>query len=75
VTAALAICIVALGFGLTWLAFHIRAGRIVERRSRDLEQATGIPAGEIRRELREHGLTPGQWAIAHGLDPITFRRR
>ncbi len=71
----LALGVIALGFAITWLVFHQRAVRIVDRRSRQLEAATGIPADDIRRELREHNLTPGQWAAAHGLDPITFRRR
>ena len=74
-TALLALCVIALGFGLTWLAFYLRAHRIVERRSCQLEEATGVPAEEIRRELREHGLTPGQWAAANGLDPIMFYPR
>ena len=50
-----------------------RAQRIVQARSQDLADATGLPAETIAAEIINRRITPGEWAVEHGLDPITFQ--
>ena len=52
---------------------YVRVRLIVRRRSTDLAAATGLPAEQIRQQLIRDRLTPGEWALQHGLDPILFR--
>jgi hypothetical protein len=59
---------------VAWFALSSRANSILLRRSQDLAKATGLPAEQIYREMRDRGLTPGGWAVEHGLDPMTLRR-
>jgi hypothetical protein len=42
-------------------------------RSRELADAIGLDAGDIEREIIDRHVTPGDWAVEHGLDRITFR--
>lgn len=58
-----------------WIGVNQQARRIVRRRADDLARATGMPADQIEREIRELKITPGQWAALHGLDPYTFEPR
>lgn len=58
-----------------WIGVRQQANRIVRRRADDLARATGMPADQIAREIRDLKITPGQWAALHGLDPYTFQPR
>lgn len=49
-----------------------QATSIAKRHSFTLSQRTGIPADQIYKEMRRRDLTPGEWAAAHGLHPLTF---
>ena len=59
---------------LSWIIINAKAMRIVKIHSYDLERATGIPADQIYQEMIKNQLTPGEWALMHGLDPMTFQR-
>lgn len=48
------------------------AVQTIRTRAADLEAATGMPAKEIEEEIAEYGMTPGEWGIRHGLDPMFF---
>ena len=57
------------------LLMYLRARSIVRRHSVTLSHITGIPSDVISREMRDGNLTPGEWAVQHGLDPMTFQPR
>lgn len=48
---------------------------IVQLRSRQLAEITGIDANEIEDEIVRRQISPGDWAAEHEPDPVTFRRR
>lgn len=45
---------------------------IVRARARDLSAQTGEDPQAIADEIVRRQITPGDWAIEHGLNPITF---
>jgi len=49
-----------------------KASQIATAHALRLSAVTGIPAETIYRQMRDGNLTPGEWAVAHGLDPYTF---
>ena len=57
------------------LLMYLRARLIVRRHSVTLSHITGIPSDVIAREMMDGNLTPGEWAVQHGLDPMTFQPR
>jgi len=64
--------------GLDPMTFQPRAGFISERSDPPISIATladrtGIPEDQIRREVIDDLLSPGEWAVRHGLDPLTFQ--
>jgi len=67
--------VVALLVAVFWWRQNRNAQRIVHLRSIQLAEATGFPAAAIAREIVSRRMTPGDWAMEHGLDPLTFRER
>ena len=57
------------------LRVYIQANRVVGTHAVRLSQITGISSRRIQRDIVQQQITPGDWADAHGLDPITFERR
>lgn len=77
--AGLAISAVVLGV-LFWLwgwpvVQYRRAVGVVAGHVHALSAATGQDARAIQEEIIRNGMTPGEWAVAHDLDPITFAPR
>jgi hypothetical protein len=56
-----------------WIAIAVRTRRIVKRHAKTLSARTGLPVDRVYDEMVRGGLTPGQWASRHGLDPLTFQ--
>lgn len=60
-----------------WLIARLRAAvrtnALLNRHAKSLSAVTGVPAPVIKDELLLRQLTPGDWAIEHGLDPMTFQ--
>lgn len=50
-----------------------QARTIVDDAAADLADATGLDYHDVRREIIRRKITPGEWALEHGLHPTTFR--
>ncbi|MCZ7532286.1 MAG: hypothetical protein M5U23_02555 [Acidimicrobiia bacterium] len=50
----------------------VRARSIARRHAETLSQWSGVPADTIFKAMIRENQTPGEWAEAHGLDPMTF---
>lgn len=50
-----------------------RADQALYRRAQELSGRTGKRAEEIYHDMRRRKLTPGEWAMERGLDPMTFK--
>lgn len=75
--AGLAILILVSGV-LFWLwglpvVRYRQAVAVVRTHAQTLSAATGQDARAIQEEIIRSGMAPGEWAVAHDLDPITFR--
>jgi len=64
--------VVALLAAFYWRAYR-KARRIVRLRAGELAIATGLDARDIEREIVARRITPGDWAVEHRLDRVTFR--
>ena len=50
-----------------------QAVAVVRTHAQTLSAAAGQDAHTIQEEIVRSGMTPGEWAVAHDLDPITFK--
>lgn len=57
---------------VAWLLLLRQGTNVARAHAMTLSVRTGIPVGQICGEMLRNGLTPGEWAVRHGLHPITF---
>lgn len=73
ITVGLALIALAWGGLVRNMVRYRRAVEVVRAHSATLSRATGKDPRTIEAEIVQNGLTPGEWALANGLDPLTFQ--
>jgi hypothetical protein len=62
------------GFGW-WYWKQLRSRRAVNQAAERLATVTCRSSDDVAREILDRNLTPGEWAAAQGLDPVSFAPR